>query len=144
MPPRRSQVDVAKPSFDDMVAGAFARNGLNTLLLDIKEDLGGVVKALTHIEAEQKQAQISRRSLHEKLDQQGRQLLGLKQTVDVIAPKVMVLDTERSEKIGSRRILTRGRVVVGSVVTSIGGAGGLWHYWDVVRSWASGSPPHMP
>lgn len=72
-------------SFDEKLAGAFARNGLNTLLLDMKEDLGKLV-ATTE-------------SINKRLG--------------VVEPALWVLEGERQRRIGFQqtvsKYLTNGR-----------------------------------
>lgn len=113
--------------FDDKVAGAFARNGLNTILLDIKEELSGVGTSVRHIQDEQQDAKHSRRTIHEKLDSLGRDVHGLKQIVNDIAPKVLVLDTERTQRIGVRGFFKR-HYLIGAALAGAVAAG--WHQWD--------------
>lgn len=133
--PSRKKSDT---SFDDKVAGAFARNGLNTILLDLKEDTGATRAAVQHIQEEQEDAKQSRRTIHEKIDLLGRHVQSLKQTVDDIAPKVLVLDTERAHKIGQRKLfhLALGAVTKGraAVVAVSAGAVATWHQWPAIKS----------
>lgn len=125
-------------TFDDQLAGALARNGLNTILLDLKEDTSAVRATVEHLQREHKEAQLSRRVLHESLNLLTLQVQGIKQTIDEIAPKVIVLDTERAHKIGQRKlfqsvaaVVTKGRAAV------VGGSAmvvALWHQWPAVKS----------
>lgn len=126
------------PAFDDMVAGAFARNGINTILLDLKEDTSSTRASVEHIQREQLEATTSRRSIHEKVDNLSRHVQGLKQTVDDIAPKVIVMDTERQHKIGRRKMfnailgaVTKGRAAVVALSASVLAT---WHQWPALKS----------
>lgn len=129
--------------FDAKVAGAFARNGLNTLLLDIKTDLATVAADLRHVLREQDDARDSRRSIHLKLDEVGSDLAGIKPTVARIAPLVDQSEARYQQQIGQgnerRRLLgfvTRGRVLGAGAITLASGSGlGLWHKGDVALHW---------
>lgn len=84
--------DKERTPFDDLLAGAFARNGINTLLLDIKEDLGALKTGVAAIE----------------------------QRVRVVEPTLWQLETERQRKIGLqqglKRYVSAGRVAWLAVV----------------------------
>src|SRR5688572_9938176 len=120
--------------FDDMLAGAFARNGINTLLLDLKEDIGGLVAGFKHMVAEQDAARDSRVDMHKKLDAVRSDCAGLKQTVDRIAPLVDQHEGDRREKIGEGKLIARllGHITKGRAL--LGALGGLglfsWWKWD--------------
>lgn len=77
----------------------FARNGLNTLLLDIKED---VTFLLCEMEA-----------IHRRLD--------------TLEPQMKTLHDERSERIGAINFLTSWRAWV--VTIGAGGIATVWHFF---------------
>jgi hypothetical protein len=128
MPPRK------KKTFSDRLHGSFARNGLNTILLDIRDGVTELGAKVANLERAGDDASASRRAMHEKIDQQGRQILGLKQTVDYIAPQVITLENERQQKIGQKNfiqaclgLLTKARA---AGVAAFAGTLWLWAQWD--------------
>lgn len=114
-------------TLDQRVEGAFARNGLNTLLLDIKEQVGIISATLQHVMSEQNEARDSRHLMHTKLDAVTNACTGLKVTVDRIAPLVDHLDSERVERRGVSKFL-RNKYVIGTGLAGAAAAG--WHQWE--------------
>lgn len=92
--------------FDDRVAGAFARNGLNTILLDIKEDTGNLLGQVAAIAAR----------------------------MEVIEPVLWQLETDRQRKIGEKifiakvsGFITKGRLALVAIFS--GGGIAAWLHW---------------
>lgn len=112
---------------DQRLEGAFARNGLNSLLLDIKEQVGIISATLQHVMSEQSEARASRHLIHEKLDTVSNACTGLKVTVERIGPLVDKLDTERAERRGVTKFL-KNKYVMGAGVAGAAAAG--WHQWE--------------
>lgn len=114
-------------TLDQRLEGAFARNGLNTLLLDIKEQVGTISATLQHVMSEQNEARASRHLIHEKLDTVSHACTGLKVTVDRIGPLVDKLDDERSERRGVTKFI-KNKYVLGTGIASAAAAS--WHQWE--------------
>lgn len=136
-PPRGSNDE----RFEEKLQGAFNRNGLNTLLLDIKEGLGSLSADMKHVIHAQDAADKSRTVIHERLNGISEQVALLDAVVARIEPKVNILDTERTERIGRKKLygsaaglLTKGRLAVAGLT---GGGLGTWAYWDWIRDHAA-------
>jgi hypothetical protein len=163
-----SQPGSAPADFGRILDRAFKRNGDNSILLNIQQGLDALVSEVKHISKEQGRLAIeqartaekvehiadeqhtaveSRREMHRKLDgvaqscaETSETCAVLKTTVDHIAPKVLVLDVERTEKAGQRKLITKGRVVIAGLVTV---AGAAWHQFENIRAILHGKPiPH--
>lgn len=106
-PPARAKSRRKPKSIQAIAIAAFARNGLNTLLLDIKEDL---TFALCEIEA-----------IHNRLN-------AVHNRLDSMEPKLATLDNERRERIGVTNFLTSGRVWL--VTLGTGAVGAAWHFFN--------------
>lgn len=168
-PKRRPQVPVKQPpppgsapaDFAALLDRAFTRNGDNPILLNIQQGLDSLVDEVRHIGQEQGKLAVeqartaanvehiadeqanatgSRREMHRKLDEVGQSFVSLKTVVDRIAPMVDAHQTERSEKAGQRKLITKGRVVIAGLMT---GSVAVWHQFENIRAVLHGKPiPH--
>lgn len=120
-------------TFEDRVAGAFARDGLNTLLLDIRDGVTELKVEVANLNRRVTEARESDYILHQKVDAVSLRQAGIAATVDDIAPLVKTHENERQQRIGQRRLFKRGHAVAAAVVSL---AGAVWQ-WPLIKEWVS-------
>lgn len=137
-PPKRKRRTVA---IDEMVKGAFERNGVNTILLDIRDGLTEVVAKVAHLEQREAEARESRGIMHNKLDDNTAICSSLAATVGRIAPLVDQHEALVQQKIGERRLIGKAAKMITAgraAVIATFGAGGLasyWHWEKIAALW---------
>lgn len=107
-----------------------------SLLLDIKEEIGGLRSDVGHVALEQLDARASRAGIHQKLDSMNAKVAELDTKVDRIEPIVDRLDRIDIHRLAARAIV-RKVFRSGWTVTVASAAALAWlaHEWDTVRGW---------
>ena len=115
----------ARKSTRQMATEAFARNGLNTLLLDIKEDVGFLSAKVENINETLKEAGESRKAVQGELSKLNNTVNRLCETVEQIDPIVKDLNLAHQQRIGLGRVIKRSH----AVYTAIGVSGLAVLHW---------------
>ena len=115
----------ARRSTKKIVRDAFERNGLNTLLLDIKEDVGFLSAKVENINETLKEAGESRKAVQGELSKLNNTVNRLCETVELIDPIVKDLNLAHQQRIGLGRVIKRSH----AVYTAIGVSGLAVLHW---------------
>lgn len=141
----------------ERIADAMSRNGLNTLLLDLKTDLGVIAVDMRHLVRRQDDFQSevrrrldhaddSREQLHIKVNANTAETASMRTTLNRIAPMVDAHEKQNVEREALRNAISkwmgRGRLIYGAAVALLGAAAGwLAAHFPTIAAWFTGPKP---
>lgn len=116
----------------ELVAVSELRNGLNTLLLDLKGDVAAVQATLTTVIEAERGSSEAREAIRRELATLNIGVTALTGTVSSLAatvheikPIVTMLHTEYQHRVGVRKFITTGR----AMLVGVGGAIATGFHW---------------
>lgn len=126
--PQKRAVERAVRRAQKAIDGHLPGDQILTVMLDMRQQIGGLVAKVDTVLTEQAAADRSRARIHERLDDFGRELGETKrqaaltaQTVNEIAPLVDQHEQKRQRAIGKRQLIANQKTAIVGFAT-----GGAW------------------